>query len=134
MGFPGGSDGQESAYRRPRFNPWVGKIPERREWLPTPVFLPREPHGHRSLAGYSPWGLLLEAIQSKTVIMDVGVCLLLWDPWGTDRIRTPMTGKRRMRHSEGDQGKNTIVRGHTQLRLWAHLENAFQVRWPNSER
>ena len=35
---------------------WVGKIPWRREWPPTPVFLPGEPHGQRSLAGYSPWG------------------------------------------------------------------------------
>ena len=38
------------------FNPWVEKIPLRREWLPTPVFLPGEVHGQRSLAGYSPWG------------------------------------------------------------------------------
>ena len=30
--------------------------PWRREWLPTPVFLPGEFHGQRSLAGYSPWG------------------------------------------------------------------------------
>ena len=42
--------------RRLRFNPQVGKIPWRREWQPTPVFLPGEPHGQRSLAGYSPWG------------------------------------------------------------------------------
>ena len=41
--------------RRPRFDPWVGKIPWRREWLPTPVFLPGEFHGQRSLVGYSPW-------------------------------------------------------------------------------
>ena len=34
----------------------VGKIPWRREWQPTPVFLPGESHGQRSLAGYSPWG------------------------------------------------------------------------------
>ena len=34
----------------------VGKIPRRREWLPTPVFLPGESHGQRSLAGYSAWG------------------------------------------------------------------------------
>ena len=32
------------------------KIPWRREWLPTPVFLPGEFHGQRSLVGYSPWG------------------------------------------------------------------------------
>ena len=37
-------------------NPWVGKIPWRRKWQPTPVFLPGESHGQRSLVGYSPWG------------------------------------------------------------------------------
>ena len=37
-------------------NPQVGKIPWRRKWQPTPVFLPGEFHGQRSLAGYSPWG------------------------------------------------------------------------------
>ena len=34
----------------------VGKIPWRRKWQPTPVFLPGESHGQRSLVGYSPWG------------------------------------------------------------------------------
>ena len=43
-------------YRRPGFEPRVGKIPWRREWLPTPMFLPGESHGQRSLAGYSSWG------------------------------------------------------------------------------
>ena len=38
-----------------RFDPCVGKIPWRRAWPPTPVFLPGESHGQRSLAGYSPW-------------------------------------------------------------------------------
>ena len=42
--------------RRPEFDPWVGKIPLRREWQHSPVFLPGEFHGQRSLAGYSPWG------------------------------------------------------------------------------
>ena len=42
--------------RRPGFDPWVRKIPWRREWLPTPVFWPGEFHGQRRLAGYSPWG------------------------------------------------------------------------------
>ena len=37
------------------WNPWVGKIPWRRAWQPTPVFLPGESHGQRSLAGCSPW-------------------------------------------------------------------------------
>ena len=60
----GGSVSKESAcnagdplqHRRPRFDPWVGKIPWRRKWQPTPVFLPEEFHGQRSLVGYSPWG------------------------------------------------------------------------------
>ena len=42
--------------RRPELNPWVWKIPWRREWQPTLVFLPGKSHGQRSLAGYSPWG------------------------------------------------------------------------------
>ena len=36
------------------FNPW--KIPRRRKWPPTPVFLPGKSHGQRSLVGYNPWG------------------------------------------------------------------------------
>ena len=42
--------------RRHMFDPWVRKIPLRKEWLSTPVFLPRESQGQRSLADYSPWG------------------------------------------------------------------------------
>ena len=41
---------------RLRFNPWVWKIPWRREWLHTPVFLLGEFHERRSLVGYNPWG------------------------------------------------------------------------------
>ena len=39
---------------RQGFKPWVGTIPWRREWQPTPVFLPGESHGQRNLVGYSP--------------------------------------------------------------------------------
>ena len=42
--------------RRRGFDPWVGKIPWRKKYLPTPVFLPGQFHGQRSLEGYSPWG------------------------------------------------------------------------------
>ena len=56
-GFPGGSVVKNSCQcRRSRFHSYVGKISWRREWLLTPVFLPGEFHGQRSLAGYSPWG------------------------------------------------------------------------------
>ena len=39
---------------RCRFSPWVGKILWRKKWQATPVFLPGESHGLRSLVGYSP--------------------------------------------------------------------------------
>jgi len=41
---------------RSRFDPWVGKIPWRREWKAIPVFLPGKSHGQRSLAGCHPSG------------------------------------------------------------------------------
>ena len=37
------------------FNPWVGKMPWRRKWQQTPIFLPEKSHGQMSLAGYSLW-------------------------------------------------------------------------------
>ena len=59
--FPGGASSKEPAgqcrrSRRPRFNPWVGKISWSRKWQPTPVFFPAEFHRQRSLADYTPWG------------------------------------------------------------------------------
>ena len=55
-GLPCSSDSKEFAYGAGNlFDPWVRKISWRREWLPTPVFLPGESHGQRSTEGYSPW-------------------------------------------------------------------------------
>ena len=61
LGFPRGSADKEPAcqcrrHKRLRFNPWVRKTPWRRKWQPTPVFLPGEFHGQRSLVDYSPGG------------------------------------------------------------------------------
>ena len=57
-GFPDGSGGLSIClqYRRPGFDPWVRKIPWRKAWQPTPVFLPGESQGQKRLSGYSPWG------------------------------------------------------------------------------
>ena len=62
-GAGGGPDGwslrlsrQLSLCRRHRFHPWVRKLPWRRKCQPTPVFLPGESHGQRSLVGYRPGG------------------------------------------------------------------------------
>ena len=38
------------------FDLWVGKMPQRRQWQPTTVFVPGESHGQRSPVGYSSWG------------------------------------------------------------------------------
>ena len=56
-GFPGDAVVKNplANARRYGLDPWVMKIPWRRAWQPTPVFLPGESHGQRSLAGYSPW-------------------------------------------------------------------------------
>ena len=57
QGSHGGSDGKVSARNAGdlRFYPWFGNIPWRREWQPTPIFLPGEFHGQQSLAGHNPW-------------------------------------------------------------------------------
>jgi len=51
--------------RRPRFDPWVGKIPWRRRWQPTRVFLPGGFHGQKSLVGY-----VHEVTNSQTQLSD----------------------------------------------------------------
>ena len=58
-GFPGGTSSKEPTcqyrrHKRRRFDPWVRKIPWRRKWQPTPVFLLGGSQGQRSLAGYIP--------------------------------------------------------------------------------
>ena len=58
-GLPKGHSGKEHACQCVRCNsgrldPWVGKIPRRRKWHATPVFLPRQSHAQRNLVGYSP--------------------------------------------------------------------------------
>ena len=57
LSFPGGSVVKKICLpmQEKRFNPWVGKIPWRRKWQHTPVFLPKYFHRQRRLAGYSPW-------------------------------------------------------------------------------
>ena len=58
MGSPGGSDGKESACNAadPGSIPGLGRSTGEEKWLPTPLLLPGESHGQKSLLGYSPWG------------------------------------------------------------------------------
>ena len=58
LGFPGGLvvKNLPASAEDVGLNSWVGRIPWRMKWQPTPVSLPGKSHGQRSLAGYSPWG------------------------------------------------------------------------------
>ena len=68
--------------QRSGFNPWVKKIPWRRKWQPTPVFLPGEFHRQRSLVGYSPCtDKELDMTERLTVLShfsSVGLFATLW--------------------------------------------------------
>ena len=65
----GGSDKRiHLQCRRPEFDSWVRMISWRREWLPTPVFLPGEFHEQRSLAGYSPWSCKESDITEQLIL------------------------------------------------------------------
>ena len=59
MDFLGGSDGKESACNAGDLSsiPGLGRFPWRMAWQPTPVFLPGESHGQRSLAGHIVHGI-----------------------------------------------------------------------------
>ena len=76
-GFPRWLSGKEytcqwGRCKKLQFDPWVWKIPWRRKWQPTPVHLPGESHGQRSLEGCSPYG----HIES-----DTDLCPGLWVIW-----------------------------------------------------
>ena len=81
-GLPWWLSGKESicCCRLLGFDPWVGKIPWRRKWPPTPVLLPGKSPGQRSRVGYSPWGHRvrhdLATKQAATIarVADAGVC------------------------------------------------------------
>ena len=60
MGLPLCLNGKESACNAGDagglgLNPWVRKMPRRREWLPTPIFFLADDYGQMCLVGYSPW-------------------------------------------------------------------------------
>ena len=81
MGFPWWLSGKESACQCNRcgFDPWVRKVPWRRKWQPTPVFLPGKSHGQRSLAGSmeSQESDTIEQINNKLFLFKLGKLSLL---------------------------------------------------------
>ena len=93
-GFPGSASGKEPACqcrkrKRLGFNPWVKKIPWRRAWQPTPVFLPGESHGQRNLAGCSPVGC--KELDKTEVISQTHVHTYNWSDYTHTYHTTPHT-------------------------------------------
>ena len=84
LGLPRWLSGNESTCqcKRPRFSPWVGKIPWRRKWQPIIVFLPGKSYGQKSLVDYSPWGRkesdTTEWLSTRTYI--------IWPTWTEDGV------------------------------------------------
>ena len=69
---------------KPRFDPWVRKIPWRRELLSTPVFLPGKSYGQRSLVGYSPWDHRVRHNQGTNTSLRAGMRSPPFElAWGT---------------------------------------------------
>ena len=84
LGFPGGASGKESTcqcrrHKRCEFNPRIMKIPWKRKWQPTLVFLPGKSHGQRSLEGYSPWGS--QRADMYTLYIYIYPLIKVWEFW-----------------------------------------------------
>ena len=77
VGFPSGSVVMQQcgSHRRCRFDPWVGRIPWRRKWQNTPVFLPEIPWTEMPAGLYSPWGLKKSDVTEATLLQELrGSC------------------------------------------------------------
>ena len=108
-GFPGSASGKDPAcqcrgHKRWGFDPWLGKIPWRRSWQPTPIFLPGESHGQRSLVGYHPWGHIESDMpeqlstaphqegEGKCYFLIAKLCLTLCDSMGYSQPISSVNG------------------------------------------
>ena len=127
--FPGGTDGKESACNAgdlgviPEFNPWIGKTPWRRAWQPTPVFLPRESHGQRSPAGYSPWGRKESDMTERSTHLSLTIATFHQQQEGARKVES---GRKKVR-SEVQQGKRTERLADAEA-LWAVLGASHQTQ------
>ena len=95
LGCPGGTSGKEPTcqcrrHKRHGFDPWVRKTPWRRAWQPTPVLLPGEFHGQRSLVGCELWGH--KELDMTEVTQHTGTSLLyLWPSWNRNLFLSHLT-------------------------------------------
>ena len=113
----------------------VGKVPWRRKWQPTPVFLPRESHGQRTLVGYSPWGRKNLAMTERLILIHYS--------WGVSTYQVsasriavnscPSSGDTRDSQSVGSRGKGqwgAEPRTHACVWTWQGGDGRGQT-WPS---
>ena len=119
LGLPRWLSGKKSACqcRGLGFEPCIGKIPWRRKWQPTPVFLPGKSHGQRSLTGCRPRGhkesdttywlnnnldIILESSAAAAAAAEsLHSCPTLCDPIGVSPPGSPALGRSRQEHWSG---------------------------------
>ena len=101
--------------RRPKVDAWVGKIPWRRKWQPTPVFLPGESHGQSSLVGYSSW-CHKESDTTELLNNNNHSLMLIWVP--------PLLYKGILQTPSQSSGSQAILCPHCILK--------YHIHWPNS--
>ena len=78
--------------RRPGFNPWVGKIPWKRKWQPSQVFLSGEFDGQRILAGSSQVSLVAQLVKNPLAVQETPFRYLVGKiRWRRDRLPTPVS-------------------------------------------
>jgi len=89
LGFRGGSDAKESACNAGDLGliPGSGRSPGEGNGLPTPIFLPEESHGQRSLVGYGPWG---RKESDATEWLTLSISLLVWTPPEFSQMAFPL--------------------------------------------
>ena len=132
--------------RKPSFNSWVGKIPWRRKWHPTSIFLPGKSHKQRSLEGYSPWGLkeldTTRQLKNKKAVT-VRQCYIVLNPkFGGQSMttqerlsikqETPLrnTCRERLHHSGVPTKPNTWkTSAGSQPRLRSHASPPWTLSW-----
>ena len=96
----------QPAMRRPWFDSWAKKISWRKEWLPTPVFLPGESQGQRSLVSYRPWGHkeldMTEQLTFSLVLLAAWGCCVRISPG----LRAQPRGEKEIASLQGRQPRN----------------------------
>ena len=136
-GFPGGANYKESAchcrrHKRHGFDPWVGKIPWRRAWQPTPIFLPGESHRQTNLAGFSPWShkesYITEATQ-HTARQVQGTQVLAWreDDTGFLQSLSSQMGQHRKQSTRGLTSHSAPV---IFMEHWSHAHSSGMYQTP----